>query len=158
MQPTPRRPISREPYSYRNDPAVPAFPDDKPIIIFDGRCALCTGWSAFVLRHDKQCRYRLLTAQSELGQALYVHYGLDPDDYETNILIDEGTAWFKAEGSIRMAIGLGWPWRTAALLRVIPPRFSNWLYDRVARNRLRWFGKRETCFVPTPADADRFLS
>ena len=152
------RAAPRRPYSYRDDPAVPAFPDDKPVIIFDGFCALCTGWAAFVLRHDKQRRYRLLTAQSELGQALYVHYGLDPDDYETNILIDEGTAWFKAEGSIRMAVGLGWPWRAAAVFRVLPSRLSNWLYDSIARNRLRWFGKREACYVPAPVDADRFLS
>ena len=76
----------REAYSYRSDPALPRFPDDKPIIIFDGYCALCTGWAAFVLRHDHRHRYRLLTAQSELGRALYVHYGLNPEDYETNIL------------------------------------------------------------------------
>ena len=148
----------REAYSYRNDPSVPEFADDKPIIIFDGYCALCTGWAAFVLRHDKHNRYRLLTAQSELGQSLYVHYGLDPQDYETNILIDKGLAWFKSEGSIRMAVGLGWPWRAAAILRILPTRFSDWLYDGIARNRLRWFGKRDACYMPAPADADRFLS
>lgn len=146
-----------KPYSYRNDSSVPEFPDDKPIIIFDGYCALCVGWAAFVLRHDKKHRYRLLTAQSALGQSLYLHYGLDPEDYETNILIDEGVAWFKAEGSIRMAVGLGWPWRAAAFFRVFPGRFSDWLYDGIARNRLRWFGKRDACYVPTPADTDRFL-
>ena len=158
MQPTSGRPAPLKSYSYRSDPAVPEFPDDKPIIIFDGYCALCTGWAAFVLRHDKQRRHRLLTAQSELGRSLYIHYGLDPEDYETNILIDEGTAWFKAEGSIRMAVGLGWPWRAAALFRVFPTRFSDWSYDAVARNRLRWFGKRDACYMPAPADADRFLS
>lgn len=158
MKLTRGRTTPRQSYSYRNDPAVSEFPDDKPIIIFDGYCALCTGWAAFVLRHDKQRRYRLLTAQSELGQSLYVHYGLNPEDYETNILIEDGAAWFKAEGSIRMAVGLGWPWRAAALFRVFPTRFSDWMYDRIARNRLRWFGKREACYLPAPADADRFLS
>ncbi|MEO1245219.1 MAG: DCC1-like thiol-disulfide oxidoreductase family protein [Pseudomonadota bacterium] len=156
-QPSPDRHTSFEAYSYREDPAVPEFADDKPIIVFDGYCALCTGWAAFVLRHDKQRRYRLLTAQSELGRALYTHFGLDPRDYETNILIEQGVPWFKAEGSIRMAVGLGWPWRAAVLFRVFPQRFSNWLYDKVARNRLRWFGTRETCYVPAPSDADRFL-
>ena len=80
------------PYSYRDDPAVPSFPDDKPIIVFDGYCALCSGWAAFVLRHDPDSRFRLLSAQSPLGHALYVHYGLDPEDYETNILIANGHA------------------------------------------------------------------
>lgn len=149
---------SREPFSYRNDPAVPEFADDKPVIIFDGFCALCSGWAEFVLRHDKENRYRLVTAQSDLGRALYFHYGLDPQDYETNILVEDGIAWFKSEGSIRMAAGLGWPWRAAVVLRILPTRFSDWLYDKVAVNRLRIFGKRKTCYVPTSDDADRFLS
>lgn len=145
------------PYSYRDDPAVPDFPDDKPIIIFDGLCALCSGWAAFVLRRDTLRRYRLVTAQSDLGRALYVHFGLDPDDYETNILVEDGVAWFKSEGSIRMAVGLGWPWRAAAVLRIFPVAFSDWVYDTIARNRLRWFGKRKTCYLPAASDADRFL-
>ena len=57
-------------YSYRADPAVPDFPDDRPIIVFDGYCALCSGWARFVLRHDRRERYRLLAAQSPLGRAL----------------------------------------------------------------------------------------
>jgi len=150
--------VPRAAYSYRDDPAVPAFPDDKPIIIFDGYCVLCAGWARFVLRHDTSRRYRLLTAQSALGRVLYVHYGLDPGDYQTNILIEEGRPWFKAEGSIRMAVGLGWPWRAAVVFRVLPRRLNDWLYDRVAGNRLRWFGTRDSCYVPVPDDADRFLS
>src|SRR5262245_10414556 len=148
---------SRPPYSYRDDPALPRFPDDRPIIIFDGYCALCSGWAQFVLRHDRQGRYRLLAAQSPLGQALYVHYGLDPEDYETNILIADGLAWFKSEGSIRMAEGLGPPWSLAGGFRALPLAWRDWLYAALARNRLRLFGKRETCFLPDPAYADRFL-
>src|ERR1700740_16600 len=146
------------PYSYRDAAAVPAFPDDRPIIIFDGYCALCTGWAQFVLRHDSQGRYRLLSAESPLGRALYVHYGLDPEDYETNILITDGIAWFKSEGSIRMAEGLGFPWSVAAVVRVLPLAWRDRLYECLARNRLRLFGKRETCFRPDPRFADRFLA
>ena len=100
-------------YSYRRDPAVPKFSDDRPIIIFDGYCALCSGWAQFVLRHDRRAVYRLLRAQSPLGRSLYVHYDLDPEDYQTNILLADGIAWFESEGSIRMAEGLGWPWSLA---------------------------------------------
>ena len=100
--------LAYKPYSYRSDPQVPGFPDDKPIIVFDGHCALCTGWVALVLRCDTHHRFRLLTAQSALGRSLYVHYGLDPEDYESNILVEDGMPWFKAEGSIRMA-ATGWP-------------------------------------------------
>lgn len=147
----------REPYSYRRDPAVPCFPDDRPVIIFDGYCALCSGWAAFVLRHDRDGTYRLLSAQSPLGQALYAHYGLDPEDYETNILMAGGIAYFKSESSIRMAEGLGFPWSLAAAVRILPVAVRDWLYDTVARNRLRWFGKRAACYRPDPRFADRFL-
>ena len=148
---------TRAPYSYRADPAVPPFPDDRPIIVFDGYCALCAGWAAFALRHDGAGRYRLLSAQSPLGHALYVHYGLDPQDYETNILIADGVAWFKSEGSIRMAEGLGFPWSLAGGFRVLPRAWRDRLYEAVARNRLRWFGRRATCYLPDPKFAERLL-
>jgi len=147
-----------EAYSYRRDPAVPAFPDDRPIIIFDGYCALCSGRAEFVLRHDPTGAYRLLPAQSALGRALYVHYGLDPQDYETNILIADGVAWFKSEGSIRMAEGLGFPWSLARALRVLPLPVRDKLYAMIARNRLRWFGKRNVCYRPDRRYAERFLA
>ena len=148
---------ARETYSYRLDPAVPPFPDERPIIIFDGYCALCSGWANFVLRHDRSGTYRLLRAQSPLGRALYIHYGLDLEDYETNILIAHGRAWFKSEGSIRMAEGLGWPWKVAAVFRIVPRKVRDRMYEFVARNRLRIFGKRATCYVPDRRFEDRFL-
>lgn len=147
----------RPSFSYRADSAVPDFPDDKPIIVFDGYCALCSGWAAFVLRHDPDGKFRLVSAQSPLGHALYRHYGLDPDDYETNILLSEGVAWFKSEGSIRMAEGLGFPWSLAAVFRLLPMHWRDALYSTIARNRLRWFGKRQTCYRPDPTFAWRFL-
>jgi predicted DCC family thiol-disulfide oxidoreductase YuxK len=148
----------RPPYRYRDDAAVPHFPDDKPIIIFDGYCALCAGWAAFVLRHDPAGKFRLLSAQSPLGQALYIHYGLDPQDYETNILLSDGVAWFKSEGSIRMAEGLGFPWSLAGVFRLLPMRWRDALYGVMARNRLRWFGKRTICYRPEPRFAERFIA
>jgi predicted DCC family thiol-disulfide oxidoreductase YuxK len=111
-----------------------------------------------MLRHDHAGKYRLVTAESPLGQALYVHYGLDPQDYETNILIADGVAWFKSEGSIRMAEGLGFPWSLAAVFRVLPRAWRDFLYDTLARNRLRWFGKRASCYLPDPKFRGRFLA
>jgi predicted DCC family thiol-disulfide oxidoreductase YuxK len=149
----------REPFSYRRDPAVPHFPDDRPIIIFDGFCALCAGWAAFVLRHDPAGVFRLLPAQSAIGNALYIHYGLDPQkDYETNILLAGGTAHFKSESSIRMLEGLGFPWSLAGLFRIVPMTLRDKIYAVVARNRLRWFGKRTACYRPDQRYADRFLA
>lgn len=151
-------PIERESYSYRSDPSVTDFPDDRPIIIFDGYCALCSGWARFVVRHDPQGTYRLLAAQSPLGAALYRHYGLDPDDYETNILLADGIAWFKAEGSIRMFEGLGRPWSGMRIFRLLPRAARDRAYTFIAANRFRIFGRREACFVAGPDMKERFLT
>ena len=148
----------RDAYSYRSDPAVPAFADDRPVIIFDGMCVLCSTFAQFVLRTDRQRRYRLLAAQSPLGAALYSHFGLDPVDYETNILLEDGRVWLKSEGSIRMFEGLGFPWSLMAIGRLIPRPWRDRLYEVIARNRLRWFGVRSQCYLPDPSQADRFLA
>ena len=148
----------QQPYSYRDDPAVPKFSDGNPIIVFDGYCALCSGWANFVLKHDTAKTYRLLSAQSELGQAIYAHYGMDTKDFESNILIANGLVWLKSEGSIRMAEGLGFPWRIACLVRVFPLAWRDKMYSFVARHRFTWFGRRSTCYLPTAEHRDRFLS
>lgn len=132
---------TREPYSYRADPAVPPFADDRPGIVFDGHCPFCSGWAGIVLRRDREGRFRLLRAQSPLGAAPYRHYGLDPVDYETNILLDQGRVWLKSEGSIRMAEGLGLPWSLAAGFRTLPLRLRDAIYNFVARNRFRIAGR-----------------
>jgi predicted DCC family thiol-disulfide oxidoreductase YuxK len=147
----------REAFSYRSDPAVPRFPDDRPIIIFDGRCVLCSAFAQFILRSDRNRHFRLLAAQTPIGTALYKHFGLDPAVYDTNILLEDGRAWLKSEGSIRIFERLGLPWSLIAVGRLLPRPVRDRLYNVVAQNRLRWFGTRETCYTPDPAQADRFL-
>jgi predicted DCC family thiol-disulfide oxidoreductase YuxK len=148
----------RPPYSYRDDLTVPHFADDKPVIIFDGLCALCSGSASFVLRHDDKAIFRLAPAQSPLGHALYAHYGLDPQDYESMILMQDGITWFNSEAAIRIAQGLGFPWSLAVMFRVVPLGLRDSLYAFVARNRIRWFGRRKTCYLPEARFADRMLA
>jgi len=100
----------------------------------------------------------IVPPKTPLGRALYVHYGLDPEDYETNILIADGVATFESEACIRMAEGLGLPWSLAAVFRVLPRPWRDRLYGVLARNRLRVFGRRDTCYAPAPHDAERFLA
>ncbi|WP_275789457.1 thiol-disulfide oxidoreductase DCC family protein [Pararhizobium gei] len=145
-------------YSYRSDPAVPAFADDHPIIVFDGECIFCSGWVNFVLRHDRQGRFRFITAQSPLGEALYRHYGLDSRNYETNLLIEDGLAHQKFDGTLRMAARLGFPYNLAGVLKIIPPPLRDPLYDLVAKNRYRIAGRRDACFVPQPEHRSRFIA
>jgi predicted DCC family thiol-disulfide oxidoreductase YuxK len=150
-------PHARYPHSYRDDSAIPVFPDDHPIIIFDNICVLCSQFAQFVLRHDEARQVRLLSAQSRLGTALYLHYGLDAIDYQTNMLLMDGVACFKSEAILRIAAVLGWPWKIVGVARCLPLAFRDRVYDVVATNRFRWFGRRSTCFVPRPEDARRFL-
>lgn len=144
-------------FSYRSDPAVPPFPDDKPLIVLDGVCVLCSASARFVSRHDAAGRFRLTAAQSPLGQALYRHFRLSPSDLGTFLLVESGRAWFKSDAALHIVRRLGWPWSLVGLLRVLPRPLRDAAYDLVAKNRYRVFGRRDTCFIPTPDQAERFL-
>ncbi len=148
---------AREPYSYRADPAVPRFPDDRPLILFDGVCVLCSGFARFVLRHDRTATFRVAAAQSPLGQALYRHYGLDPVAFETNVVLDEGRAHLKLAAFVAVMRRLPWPWRTATVLGLLPRRVADGLYDRIARNRYAVFGRRDSCLRTVPGFEGRCL-
>lgn len=149
--------MTRAAYSYRNDADVPDFADDQPLVVFDGECVFCSGWVKFALKHDSQRRYRFLAAQTPLGAALYRHYGLNERDYETNILIENGRAFFKSDGTIRMVAGLGFPYSLVKVFRLLPRRLADALYEFIARNRLKIAG-RQSCMVPTAEQRSRFIT
>ncbi|HEY2686486.1 MAG TPA: DCC1-like thiol-disulfide oxidoreductase family protein [Steroidobacteraceae bacterium] len=149
---------ARPPFSYRADPDVPKFPDDKPLVVFDGDCVLCSKGAQSLIKRDRRAVFRMTVAQSALGQALYRHYGLNNLDFDTYLLIDSGVAYFKSDATVRVLARLPFPYSIAGLLRCVPRRGRDIVYDFIARRRIRWFGARESCFVPSPADAGRFLS
>lgn len=99
-----------------------------------------------------------MAAQTPLGQALYRHFHLNPVDFETNVLLEEGHAFFKSAAAIRIFTRLGFPWSFAQGLRWIPKRLLDRVYDVLARNRLRWFGSNSVCFLADPSHQDRFLT
>jgi predicted DCC family thiol-disulfide oxidoreductase YuxK len=148
---------SAQPYSYRADSRVPAFPDDRPIIVFDGVCIFCSGFIKFVLRHDKSEKFRFVTAQSTLGQALYQHYRLDTQVFETNLMIVDGRLYTKLDAFVQVMKRLPMPWPLFAVLQVLPGFLADRLYDVIARNRYRLFGRTEDCMVPPPRMQTRFL-
>ncbi|MCG5478649.1 thiol-disulfide oxidoreductase DCC family protein [Sinorhizobium alkalisoli] len=145
-------------YSYRNDPAVPPFPDDKPVFVFDGQCGFCSAWVQFALKRDRRRRYRFLAAQSEIGAALYRHYGLDERLHETSLFLENGRPYLRVNGIIRLLAGLGFPWTACHALGLIPRLWADALYDHIARNRYRIARTSPSCSLPNPADADRFMS
>ena len=145
------------PYSYRTDPAVPAFPDNKALVVFDGVCVLCSGFARFILKRDHAFVFRLTTAQSPLGQALFRHYGLDTEMLETNLVLIDGRPYTKLDTVPAVAERLGGGWRLLAVLRAIPRPIGDWLYDRIARNRYRLFGRHDSCMMPEPQWRERFI-
>jgi predicted DCC family thiol-disulfide oxidoreductase YuxK len=130
---------------------------DRPVIVFDGVCPLCSANARFILRHDRRRHFRLASMQSEAGAALYRRFGIDPADPETLILVEGDRARRDSDAVLAIWSGLGWPWRAAAAARIIPAALRDPLYRWVARNRYRWFGRRQTCWLPGPEFADRFL-
>jgi len=144
-------------YSYKNDPAVPPFPDEHPIFVFDAECVFCSGWVQFALKHEREAKYRFLAAQSEVGRALYRHYGLDDRDYEMNLFLEGGRAYFRSAATIRVVAGLGFPWSICRLFLVVPTKWADTLYGLVARNRYRLSGKTTACFVPNAETRHRFI-
>jgi predicted DCC family thiol-disulfide oxidoreductase YuxK len=138
-------------------PRLEASEDERPVIVFDAECVLCSANARFVLRHDHRRTFRLASVQSEAGQALYRRFGIEPSDPETMIVVSGDRMLRDSDAVLAIFDGLGGGWRAAGILRLVPRALRDRLYRWVARNRYRLFGKRETCWLPDPADAERFL-
>jgi predicted DCC family thiol-disulfide oxidoreductase YuxK len=142
-------------HSWRGDAAVPAFDDAKPLLVFDGVCVLCSSGAALVMRRDKAGRVNMASAQSPLGEALYRHFGLDFD--ESYLVLAHGRAFTKSIGYLEIFTALGGWWRLLKVSAVLPERARDWLYDRIAANRYRWFGKADYCALLTDGQRARLI-
>jgi len=131
--------------------------EDKNVIVFDGVCVLCSCFFSFVLRRDRQKQFSFLTAQSERGEALYAHYNLKTEDYDTNLVIIQGELYERLHGFFKVMQLLGMPWRMLSIFRFLPDPFLDWAYYRIARNRYKLFGKRDSCLVPDENLRARFI-
>ena len=135
----------------------PAPEDPDGLVLFDGVCVFCSRWVRFVLRLDRERRFRFLPIQSERGRTLAVRHGINPDAPETKAVVIGGRIFFKSDAAL---VVLGRLPATAPLaaLRIAPRALRDPVYDLVARNRYRIFGRTDQCMVPEPADRNRFLS
>ncbi len=149
----PPRPISRA------DLAAAHLSDLKqPLIVFDGVCHLCTGFVQFVIRWDRNALFQFLPAQSPRGEMLYARLGLKSGDWDSNLLVIDGKVHTELDAFIEIARRFGGLWRLIPILYAVPRLLRDWAYYRLARNRYRWFGKRDTCYLPNPELAARFLN
>ena len=135
--------------------AIDGVPDK--VILFDGVFVLCSSGARFVMTHDPQATFRLVTVQDPFGQALARRLGIDTAFPETNAAILGGRAYFKSDAAIEVLSRLGgWSW--VRVFRLAPRPLRDAVYDLVARNRYRWFGRTESCLLPTPELARHFLA
>lgn len=127
------------------------------IIVFDAQCLLCNGWVKFLLRHHSKAVFRFASIQGTEGVRLLKAAGLEVQGLETLLLVDDEGVWQHTEAILRILRALGWPWRLAGLLRVMPASLRDAVYRMTARNRYRWFGRSEVCMMPSPSVRARFL-
>ncbi|WP_046245631.1 thiol-disulfide oxidoreductase DCC family protein [Hymenobacter terrenus] len=130
-------------------------------ILFDGVCNLCNGFVQFVIRHDPQGHFHFAALQSEAAQRLLTERGIVPatlpTEPESVLLLSSGQLYSHSTAVLRIAGQLGGVWRLAGVGWVLPRPWRDALYRFVARHRYRWFGRQESCMLPTPALKARFL-
>jgi predicted DCC family thiol-disulfide oxidoreductase YuxK len=126
-----------------------------PIVYFDGQCNLCDGFVRFLLKRDRHARYRFAPLQGETARQRLE--GRFTDNPQTVVLEEPRRFRVRSDAALAILAGLGGIWRLAALLRIVPRRLRDALYEYVARKRFDWYGRRDACRVPEPEERDRFL-
>jgi predicted DCC family thiol-disulfide oxidoreductase YuxK len=135
--------------------AMNRWPDDD-VILYDGVCVFCSRWIRFVAARDRERRFRFTAIQSDYGARLALAFGIDPQDPDTNAVIHGGVAYLKSDGALSALSQLpGWSWTRAFL--AIPRPLRDAVYNLIARNRYRIFGKYDACFVPDTEFRDRVM-
>jgi predicted DCC family thiol-disulfide oxidoreductase YuxK len=130
----------------------------KKIILFDGVCNFCNWSVQFVMDRDSQKQFYFASLQSDTGQALLERFGLKDADIDSVVFIDGDKAYVKSSAALKIAGQLdGWV-KVIGVFRIIPSFISDFVYDIIAANRYRWFGKREHCMIPTTEQRAQFLT
>ena len=131
---------------------------EKKIILFDGVCNLCNSAVQFVIKNDKKDIFRFVALQSELGNEICKYIGVDQTKIDSIILYNPGVAYYyKSLAAIEIAEDLWWIYSLISILKIFPEKFRNYIYDYFAKNRYKWYGKKESCMIPTPEIKAKFL-
>ncbi|MEH6908738.1 thiol-disulfide oxidoreductase DCC family protein [Neobacillus drentensis] len=126
------------------------------IILFDGVCNLCNSSVKFIIKRDSEGQFKFASLQSETGQTLLRMHGLNKD-LSSFVLLEDDKVYLKSSAALRVCRKLDSAWPILSLFRFLPPFIRDFLYDFVAKNRYKWFGKEESCLVPSPEWKQRFL-
>ena len=126
------------------------------IVLFDGECNFCDGSVQFIIKRDAAGYFKFASLQSPVGQALLKQYNI-PTNLDSFILIEDGRVYSKSTAGLKVCRHLDGPWKLCYAARVIPAPIRNLVYNLIAKNRYKWFGKMEVCMLPTPEQRKRFL-
>jgi predicted DCC family thiol-disulfide oxidoreductase YuxK len=134
------------------------IPNDKHIILFDGVCNFCNSSVRFVMKRDKKDLYRYASLQSDLGRQMTEERGIDTSEIDSTILIIPDQAYYiKSDAALQISKNLSGLYPLLNVFSIIPTSIRDFFYDIVARNRYKWFGKKEECQIPTPEERSKFL-
>lgn len=124
------------------------LPKGKKIILFDGVCNLCDASVQYIIKHDKSDVFRFVALQSELGQRLLTHIGIQSSAIDSIVLYEPGIAYYyKSNAAVEIAKNLQGIFTLATIFRFMPSGICDLLYDYVAKNRYKWYGKKENCYI-----------
>ncbi|WP_299627311.1 thiol-disulfide oxidoreductase DCC family protein [uncultured Tenacibaculum sp.] len=135
------------------------FPADKKIIIFDGVCNLCNQSVLKVIKLDKKNAFLFTSLQSEIGKEVLEHLKIDTSKIDSIILFDpKGKYYIKSSAALKIMSSFNGFWKLTQIFWLIPKALRNLVYDFIAKNRYKWFGKKDQCMIPTPELTSKFLS
>ncbi|MFK7809688.1 MAG: thiol-disulfide oxidoreductase DCC family protein [Saprospiraceae bacterium] len=129
----------------------------NPILLFDGVCNLCNHSVQFVISNDKEGLFRFAALQSDVGRQLLQKHNLSPDDMDTVVLVMNDKAYTRSSAALHVLRRLGMPFSLLSVFLILPKFLRDFVYDFIARNRYKWFGRQESCWMPTPELKSRFL-
>jgi predicted DCC family thiol-disulfide oxidoreductase YuxK len=133
-------------------------PDDRPLVLFDGVCNLCSFTVQFLAPRDRDSVLWFASVQSRAGAAAMRAHGLSAENPESFVFIHDGHAYQRSEAFFRLLPFMTRPWALLRVFAVVPRAVTDWVYDRIARNRYALFGRKEVCMIPRPDLAARFLA
>ncbi len=134
------------------------LPENKKIILFDGVCNLCNSSVQFLIKHDEKDVFRFVALKSDLGIAIIKHIGIDIKKTDSIILYEPGKAYYyKSNAALEIAKTLGGILSFVPVFYIIPSPIRDFFYDYIAKNRYKWYGKKESCMIPTPELQSKFL-
>lgn len=131
--------------------------ENKSIILFDGVCNLCNASVNFVIKHDKKAQFLFASFQSDAAKELLLHFNLKNLNTDTVLLVENNKLYDKSTAALKIAKHLDGGFKAFYAFMIVPKIFRDWVYSVVANHRYKWFGKRESCMVPSHELKNRFL-